>query len=327
MLEGNAVQNYYEGACVYRGDGSLDYILHPEGVVRATGQGLSHEYFLNDHLGNTRVVFDSNGEVLQATDYYAFGMEHTPKAKENENRYLYNGKELQDETFAGGVRLGWYDYGARFYDPQIARFHSLDILADTFSYQTPYAYAVNNPIKFIDVLGMGPGDLFATKRAAAIDWGKTYNGASIIKQKELGSTIYEVKNGNTTTYSYNEPSNGKAHSCSPNKNIPNGTKASGVIHSHGNDDVGYNDNNFSGISKTGSNKTSTSGDIGYSNKKNLTGYVTTPNGSAQEYEPSTGTITTISTQMPSDSKDPTRLNKIEPLPTAPLYNIPNNFGK
>jgi len=154
MLRGITVESYYERACVYRGDGSLDYILHPEGVVRATGQGLSHEYFLNDHLGNTRVVFGSNGAVLQATDYYAFGLEHTPKAKENENHYLYNGKELQDETFAGGVRLGWYDYGRRFYDPQLGRWHVVDPHAENYYSWTPYNYTLNNPLLYIDPFGM-----------------------------------------------------------------------------------------------------------------------------------------------------------------------------
>ena len=158
MLRGTTVESYYAGACVYRGDGSLGYILHPEGVVRATGQGLSHEYFLKDHLANTRVVFNGNGAVLQATDYYAFGLEHTPKAKENENRYLFNGKEFQDETFAGGVRLGWYDYGARFYDPTIARWVTIDPLAEIARRWTPYQYAYNNPIRFIDPDGMKVGD-------------------------------------------------------------------------------------------------------------------------------------------------------------------------
>jgi len=154
MEENNTVQSYHEGACVYRGDGSLGYILHPEGVVRATGQGLSHEYFLKDHLGSTRVVFGSNGAVLQATDYYAFGMEHTPLAISNANRYLYNGKELQDETFAGGVRLGWYDYGARFYDPQIGRFTTIDPFAEKFPAMTTYQYASNNPVVCIDLDGL-----------------------------------------------------------------------------------------------------------------------------------------------------------------------------
>lgn len=38
-----------------------------------------------------------------------------------------------------------------------------------------------------------PGDLFKTKRAAAKDWGMYYNGASIIRKREMGSSIYEVK--------------------------------------------------------------------------------------------------------------------------------------
>jgi len=153
MLRGTTVEGYYEGACVYRGDGSPDYILHPEGVVRATGQGLSHEYFLKDHLGNTRVVFGSNGAVLQATDYYAFGLEHTPLAISNANRYLYNGKELQDETFAGGVRLGWYGYGWRFYDPMIGRFTNVDPMAEKFYAWSSHSYGQDNPVGNIDVGG------------------------------------------------------------------------------------------------------------------------------------------------------------------------------
>ncbi len=197
------------GACVYRGDGSLDYILHPEGVVRATGQGLSHEYFLKDHLGNTRVVFDSNGAVLQATDYYAFGMEHTPKAKENENRYLYNGKELQDETFAGGVRLGWYDYGARMYDAQLGRWHCIDPMAELSRRWSPYSYAYDNPIRFVDVDGLIPWPILANfngfKRRHEDNYGdprpkgRTHKGVDMNYEgagdKDRGSTIVATHDG------------------------------------------------------------------------------------------------------------------------------------
>ena len=181
MLRETTVESYYEGACVYRGDGSLDYILHPEGVVRATGQGLSHEYFLKDHLGSTRVVFGSNGAVLQATDYYAFGLEHTPKAKENENRYLYNGKELQDEPFAGGVKLCWYDYGARMYDPQLGRWHVIDPLSEKMRGWSPYSYTFNNPIRFIDIDGFIPWPIL-----------KVYNDANRV----IVSGMYRNASGN-----------------------------------------------------------------------------------------------------------------------------------
>ena len=67
------------------------------------------------------------------------------------SNYLYNGKEIQWKP-----DLNMYDYGARFYDPVIGRFHTLDPKAETFHVQSPYVYAANNPIRFVDKNGEGP---------------------------------------------------------------------------------------------------------------------------------------------------------------------------
>jgi len=64
------------------------------------------------------------------------------------NTYLYNGKELQKD-----FDFEWYDYGARFYDVQVGRFHSVDPLAEKYYSMSPYNYTLGNPIKYIDPNG------------------------------------------------------------------------------------------------------------------------------------------------------------------------------
>ena len=112
-------------------------------------------YFHPDHLGSSTVITDGAGYAYQIFLSLPFGetMAEQRRSGSLNNMYKFNGKELDSQT-------GLYYYGARYYDPRISLFISVDPLAEET--MTPYQYTYQNPIRFIDPDGRSPLDVIIT---------------------------------------------------------------------------------------------------------------------------------------------------------------------
>jgi RHS repeat-associated protein len=127
-----------------------------------TTPGYAYIFLSNENPVQVDVFFDDlnvehvKSPVVQMDNYYPFGLTFNSYSRENATpqNYLYNGKEIQDE-----LDLRWYDYQARQYDASIGRFLSIDPAADLMRRFSTYAYAFDNPIRFIDPDGMIPDDV------------------------------------------------------------------------------------------------------------------------------------------------------------------------
>ena len=325
---------YYCSNLVYDND-NISAILFDGGYASVDDDnGIVMHFYVKDHLGSNRLVVDGNGNIEEVNHYYPFGALMGDRCGVSRNNYKYIGKELD-------TMYGWnmQDHEARWYDPIVGRWmvtdplqekyfdsslsslwYGVDPLAGKYANNSPYVYCNDNPIRLIDSNGKAPGDFFLSIEKVAVDFGLFYNDNSIREDIEYGSSIYQVRNSNGQLgYTYTIAERGSKHGVTPS--CPNlFRKVVADIHTHGAWSNGeYKDNEFSGIrDKKGNLLTSDklqkvdtqNGDIGDSNRTQLTSFLVTPNGSLQSYDPKTGKIKVLSNNMPSDYRDPDRMNSV-----------------
>lgn len=143
----------YCGNLVYEND-TLKQALFEGGYVTFNGSSPQYHFYVQDHLGNNRVVCNSSGTIEQVNHYYPFGGLMGESTNDEVQRYKYNGKEL--DRMHG---LNWYDFHARQQDAALGMFTSMDPLCEKKPWLSPYVYCSNNPIRYIDPDGRDDYDL------------------------------------------------------------------------------------------------------------------------------------------------------------------------
>jgi RHS repeat-associated protein len=161
MIYGSSRVGAYNPGVVLNQSGGDPDILE---VIR----GNKH-YEMANHLGNVLATITdrkigSNGsttgnyiyfsvDYMSVSDYYPFGMmmqERSFTCSTNENKFSFNGKEMDNETYQGSIA-----FEARIYDARLGKFLSVDPWSYKYRYQSTYVFAHNSPIVLIDYLGLG----------------------------------------------------------------------------------------------------------------------------------------------------------------------------
>ena len=151
------------------------------------------QHYLRDHLGSVRAVIDGDtGTVIETSDYYPFGKriqvtapvsepvggsQHASEpavapvapatsvaATSSPNRWHFSGKESQSFLYANIPLL---DFGARMYNPTIARWTTSDPMSEKYYGISPYVYCLGNPISIIDPNGM---DIWTMDEKGNVVW-------------------------------------------------------------------------------------------------------------------------------------------------------------
>ncbi|UTA66872.1 RHS repeat domain-containing protein [Emticicia sp. 21SJ11W-3] len=222
LTGGRWIKNFYDGAgrlyktsystgeyweyldgMVFK-NGAFYQLATPEGRANYQSGAWSYEYFITDHLGNTRVAYKANGTALTKTSETAFDpwgvvLKDAGLVNTFQNKFEYQNKE-KESTF----NLRRISIGARTYNPSIGRFDGVDVLADKIRRYSPYNYSFNSPLRFIDPDGRYPYPINIRAFAPFKEFGGRFAGdnRSFSTSQNVTSRLAQSFTMNTDNHTY-----------------------------------------------------------------------------------------------------------------------------
>jgi len=186
--------------------------INTASVNRALGY---RSYELSNHQGNVlavvndrKITVDGNsdgtadyfsGEMLNASDYYAFGAQMPGRNFTSEAyRYGFQGQERDDEIKGDGNSI---NYEFRIHDPRLGRFLSTDPLSADYPWNSTYAFSENRVIDGIDLEGL---EHYRTADGQYLGQVGGSNEVRILNSKadeiHVRNALYKQKEGITIKY-------------------------------------------------------------------------------------------------------------------------------
>ncbi|MGJ8661627.1 MAG: RHS repeat domain-containing protein, partial [Bacteroidota bacterium] len=182
--------------------------------------------------------------------YYTFGMQMPGRSNSYgagvEYRYAYNGMELDNKVSGQGNS---YTTEFRQYDPRLARWKSLDPLMHQFPWMSPYVAFDDNPVLFVDPLGLASEDWTKDQAKQKADRmkDKGYENVEVVQSSDKEGNLTEnygvsttgKKDGSGSGHYFDKPTNTASHSSSSASK-----QELSEIYNRGFSDAMYNANSF-----------------------------------------------------------------------------------
>ena len=192
--------DYVDGKGFCCNDGSLE-AAQTRALARAAKnnfqEGDTYEkmqfFYHPDHLGSSSYITNLEGEVVQHIEYVPFGEVFIEERNNIWNTpYLFNAKEFDEET-------GMYYYGARYYEPRLSLWMSVDSQWERYPHISGYSYSLNNPVKFIDYEGQEPiTAVIDAMTAFVVEAGLDFVGNMVLKDMSTQQAFNSINWGKAT---------------------------------------------------------------------------------------------------------------------------------